>query len=288
MAVEDIEKTAVEQAFDNGEEIIARALRKCCNNFTKNQQVTAFKVNENEVLVDEAALLNIETFRENFNIVCISSDTPPEEVEEEEQEVADSPLDIKSKFIDLLGSTDRPGISDLLNYLDKSDFYIAPASTRYHGAYEGGLLEHSMNVYDSLEALYAFTLEKYPGTPEIAQGSRILAALLHDLCKCNTYKAGTRNVKNEETGQWEKVATYFKEPVFPMGHAGKSIFIIQQFIQLTPQEAQAIFWHMGAFDHSPYNTPNEMTQAYNNNLLAFLLHQADMMSTYVGENERYF
>lgn len=194
---------------------------------------------------------------------------------------------MKEYFISLLMKVKRDGIKDLINYLEESDFFEAPASTIYHGSYEGGLLTHSLNVYECLLFEYYNLQDSEFNLPKIDEESLIIVALLHDLCKVNCYIPSFRNVKNENTGKWEKVPCYRREPLFPMGHGGKSIFIIQQFIKLTPEEAQAIFWHMGAYDTSQYMTWNELGKAYENNLLAFLLHQADMKATYLSENENY-
>ena len=181
----------------------------------------------------------------------------------------------------------REGVDELLEYLENSDFYTAPASSIYHGSYEGGLLEHSLNVLNCLRYEYDCALGAGLNLPEIPEESIIICALLHDLCKVNCYVESSRNVKNEQTGQWEKVACYKREPLFCMGHGGKSVFIIQQFIKLKPFEAQAIFWHMGAYDTSNYMTLNELGKAYEENLLAFLLNAADMKATYLSENKNY-
>lgn len=194
---------------------------------------------------------------------------------------------MKDFYIQLLKSVRRPGVDALVDYLEKSDFFEAPASTIYHGSYAGGLVEHSLNVYTMLQWYVANLQDSDFELPKISEESVIIVALLHDLCKVNCYHESTRNVKNEQTGKWEKVPCYKREPLLPMGHGGKSVFIIQQFIKLTPEEAQAIYWHMGAYDTSPYNTLNELGKSYEMNLLAFLLNQADMMATYIAENPNY-
>lgn len=194
---------------------------------------------------------------------------------------------MKDFYIQLLKSVRRPGVDALIDYLEKSDFFEAPASTIYHGSYAGGLVEHSLNVYTMLQWYVANLQDSDFELPKISEESIIVVALLHDLCKVNCYHKSTRNVKNEQTGKWEKVPCYKREPLLPMGHGGKSVFIIQQFIKLTPEEAQAIYWHMGAYDTSPYNTLNELGKSYEMNLLAFLLSQADMMATYIAENPNY-
>lgn len=194
---------------------------------------------------------------------------------------------MKEHYINLLKSTKRQGINNLIKYLESSDFFTAPASSVYHGSYVGGLLEHSLNVYNCLMYEYENIKDSDFEIPTIAEDSLIIVSLLHDICKVNCYVESTRNVKNEKTGQWEKVPIYKREPLFPMGHGGKSVFIAQQFIQLSPEEAQAIYWHMQAYDLSNYNTLNELSQANNDNLLCFLLGQADMKATYIVENKRY-
>lgn len=193
---------------------------------------------------------------------------------------------LKARFIALLSSVEREGMDDLLAYLESSDFYEAPASTKYHGAYKGGLVEHCLNVHEALIFGLANLKESEFAIPPIKDDSVVIVALLHDLCKVNTYHEDFKNVKNAN-GVWEKVPTFRREPLLPMGHAGKSLFIIQKFIKLTVEEALAIYWHMGAYDTSTYNTWDELSQAYNSTLLAFLLQQADMMATYIMENDLY-
>ncbi len=135
----------------------------------------------------------------------------------------------------------RPGSEKLLDWLDhKTDFFSAPASTRFHGACTGGLCMHSLNVYHALHDTFF--------TEGESEESFAICALLHDLCKANYYKAGTRNVKRDVTGQWEKVPSYSVEDLFPYGHGEKSVFLIERFMKLKVEEAVAIRWHMGGFD----------------------------------------
>lgn len=204
---------------------------------------------------------------------------------------------VKKMITDLLKKVNRDGIEDLMEYLEKSDFYTAPASSRYHNAFVGGLAEHSLNVYNALIFHYENLKDSDYDLPKISEESLIVAGILHDLCKVNTYHPAFRNQKvYSENGSksdaggkfdWEVVESYERKPLFAMGHGGKSVFIIQQFMKLTPEEAQAIFWHMGAYDISLYMTLNELSQSWNENLLGFLLHQADMTCTYITENEIY-
>ena len=194
----------------------------------------------------------------------------------------------KEAYLDLLSRIKRPGIEELKAWLENSDFFISPASTKYHGCYDGGLVEHCLNVYQALTYLHGNLVEGITefNLPEISEESILIVALLHDVCKINTYVPDTKNVKNAK-GVWEQVPIYTRKPLLPMGHGGKSLFIIQQFMTLTRDEALAIYWHMGAYDISNYSNWDEIGLAYNDSLLAFLLHQADMMSTYIMENKLY-
>lgn len=196
------------------------------------------------------------------------------------------PPTAEEQIITLLQDTKREGMEMLIEYLQKSDFFIAPASTQYHGAFKGGLALHCLNVLDCLITLYNTMKAGAYNVPDIEQESLVIVALLHDVCKINCYHEDFRNVKNA-AGEWERVPCYKREPLLAMGHGGKSMFILQNFIALSVEEAQAIFWHMGAYDTSPYMTNNELGQAYDENFLAYLLHTADMMSTYVLENKHY-
>ena len=143
---------------------------------------------------------------------------------------------LKIEFKDIVANTiHRDGIGDLMTWLDSTDFYSAPSSTRYHGAEPGGLVAHSIAVYNRL---------KQKQTDETDETIAI-ASLFHDLCKCNFYRQTFRNVKNEVTGKWEKVPAYDIDDKFPLGHGEKSMFTIMKFMKLTDEEALAIRWHMG-------------------------------------------
>lgn len=143
---------------------------------------------------------------------------------------------LKTEFKDIVTNTiRRDGINDLMAWLESTDFYSAPSSTRYHGAEPGGLVAHSITVYNRL---------KQKHTDETDETIAIVS-LFHDLCKCNFYKQTFRNVKNEVTGKWEKVPAYDIDDKFPLGHGEKSVFTIMKFMKLTDEEAMAIRWHMG-------------------------------------------
>ena len=169
----------------------------------------------------------------------------------------------------------RPGAEKLLDWLHTTDFFQAPASTRFHGACAQGLVMHSLNVYHTL-------MDRYFEEGD-SEESMAICGLLHDLCKANYYKTGTRNVKNEETGQWEKVPTFTVEDAFPYGHGEKSVFLIERFIRLRPAEAVAIRWHMGGFDDAVRGGSFAISQAYDAYPLAVKLHLADLTATYLLE-----
>jgi len=178
----------------------------------------------------------------------------------------------------------RDGSEELLDYLmNKSDFFSAPASARFHGAYAGGLCDHSLNVFHCLCDYLSRPRVKEVYGLDYDMESIAIVALLHDLCKVGCYKAGTRNVKNEVTGQWEKVPTFFYEDKLPYGHGEKSVYIISGFMILTREEAMAIRWHMGFSGTEDERTVGQALQQYP---LAFALATADMEASYFLEGDR--
>lgn len=174
----------------------------------------------------------------------------------------------------LLLSTKRPGIENLVQWLDNSDFKVAPASTKYHSNYEGGLLKHSLNVYE--ECMRQQDLIKLFNVPK---ESIIITSLLHDICKVNYYKMEMRNVK--KNGAWVQEPYYTVEDMFPMGHAEKSIIIAQQYIQLTEVEIAMIRNHMGGFVDTSYFSSSNLFNKYPESII---LHIADMKATYILES----
>lgn len=180
----------------------------------------------------------------------------------------------KEEFISIYTENiSRKGSKELLEWIGKTDFFTAPASTKFHCACEHGLVMHSVSVFNTM-------MEKHFDEETDSLESFAICALLHDLCKAQFYKVSTRNVKNDETGQWEKVPYYMVEDSFPYGHGEKSVFLIERFMRLKLEEAMAIRWHMGGFDD---NTGYAMSQAYERYPLAVKLHLADLESTYLRE-----
>ena len=175
----------------------------------------------------------------------------------------------KEEFIELFKEKiTRPGADALLNFLEhKSDFFTAPASARYHLSCEGGLCEHSLNVYHCLvDYLQRERVQELYGL-EYSEETVAVVALLHDLCKSGCYKKGFRNVKNAATGQWEKVPTYTFDDPLPYGHR---------------EAAMAIRWHMGFSGPEDSRTVGQAFQKYP---LAFALATADMEASYFLEGE---
>lgn len=181
----------------------------------------------------------------------------------------------------------REGVEDLLAWLEsETDFYTSPASTRYHGSYEGGLLDHSLNVYEQL--LVELDVNIGQGWEEIYSPESVaIVALFHDLCKIGRYIVKEKWRKDDKN-QWESYTAYaYDDTKLEMGHGPQSNYYLQQFIKLEDIEAQAIFWHMGAYDISPYATLNALSKSWQENPLAFLLSRADMAATYIIENENF-
>ena len=178
---------------------------------------------------------------------------------------------MKEKVKELLNKINRPGMSDLMEFLEKSDYYKAPASTKYHGAYEKGLMEHSYKVYEILKEKVEFH------KLEVSEETLIIVTLLHDLCKVNFYKVDYRNAKNAR-GEWEKVPYYTIEDTIPYGHGEKSVMMLTEYIKLTNEEKYAIRWHMGFSE--PKEVYGTLGQAFKKYPLALLLHEADMEATY--------
>ncbi len=171
----------------------------------------------------------------------------------------------------------RAGSAQLLSWIQKdSDFFTAPASSKFHSSYEGGLLDHSLNVFEGL-------MERYPDGAGYTPETFAVCGLLHDLCKANFYKKTTRNVKNQATGIWEQVPYYTIDDSFPYGHGEKSVFLIERFMRLTEEEAIAIRWHMGGFDNDARSGGYNISRAFERYRLAVMLHVADLEATYLTE-----
>lgn len=182
----------------------------------------------------------------------------------------------RERFIRLLRSTETPGMEDLITYLDSSDWFQAPASAKYHGAYAGGLVDHCLAVYDEMEKI----AKAYEGAISTAHQSRIIVALLHDLCKIYTYKPVEKSRKNM-FGQWEKYQGWEHSEQYKFGgHGSKSVYIAMCYIKLNPTEAAAINCHMSTWEEGK---TRELSQVFNDNPLAWMLHVADEAATFIAK-----
>ena len=187
----------------------------------------------------------------------------------------------KERFLEIYcRDIKREGADKLLAFLtsDSCDFFRAPASTRYHGSYEGGLLAHSLNVYDNLCDYLARNRVKDVFGFSYPAESIAIAALLHDLCKVNFYVESTRNVK--ENGVWKAVPYYSIDDKLPYGHGEKSVYIASGYMKLTRDEAFAIRYHMG-FSGTEDN--NNVGAAFAKFPLAVALATADLEAAYFVE-----
>lgn len=186
----------------------------------------------------------------------------------------------KERFLNVYNTyIKRAGSDKLLEWMDnRTDFFTAPASTRFHGACSEGLIIHSLNVYDLLK-------KRNDEDKAYSDETVAVVSLLHDLCKANFYKETTRNVKNDVTGQWEKVPYYSIDDRYPYGHGEKSVYLIERFMRLSSEEAIAVRWHMGGFDDSVKGGGYNVGNAFNMFPLAVKLHICDLEATYLLENK---
>lgn len=184
----------------------------------------------------------------------------------------------KSTFL-MLARDDikRDGIEALLSWLEASDFFTAPASTKFHLSEEGGLCAHSINVYERLVRL----CEAEWGEDGFNRESVAIIGLFHDLCKTNIYKVEVRNVK--ENGEWVQKPYFTVDDSLPYGHGEKSVYMLSGFMKLTREEAMAINWHMGGFDLRVQAGSYDYSKAYNKYPLALMIHLADMQATFLDE-----
>lgn len=206
------------------------------------------------------------------------------------------------RYESLLKSTNRDGIDKLIEFIRKSDFYTAPASTRFHNCHECGLLEHSLNVYDCLynkvkstdvfKKALSDSAKEFWDTDEFEK-TIVIVALLHDLCKMFMYEVEMKNKKiysdhgskkdNQGRYDWESVPGYTVNDRVPYGHGEKSVMMIEQFITLTKEERFAIRWHMGFTEPKEnWNTLNAAIRMYP---LILAVHEADLEATYMLEKE---
>lgn len=158
----------------------------------------------------------------------------------------------KDEFIELLRSTGRDGVDDLIAYLDegRNHFFSAPASVNHHLNHDGGLLEHSLNVCHAALKLREMVIAMRPDLePRLKRDSVIIASLLHDICKADIYRP-TRRKRKDSMGLWVEVDSYDVDyNNFPMGHGEKSAMMaLWGGLDIDQEELLAIRWHMTAWD----------------------------------------
>ncbi|MBP3414654.1 MAG: HD domain-containing protein [Clostridia bacterium] len=188
----------------------------------------------------------------------------------------------KELFLDICkNEIKREGIDKFLEYLSSpaSDFFTAPASTRFHASYEGGLLRHSLNVYENLKSYLETERAKNNLKLEYSDETIALVSLFHDVCKINTYKVSSRNVKDER-GVWHSVPYYEFDDKLPYGHGEKSVYILSGYMKLTREEAFAIRYHVG---FAGSEDSRNISNVFNMFPLALALYIADLEATYFLE-----
>lgn len=188
--------------------------------------------------------------------------------------------ELKQEYLEIYyDNIEREGAEELLNYLEKTDFFTAPASGRRHSNFEGGLCFHSINVYNRFLKLLK---QEYGDnwTEVISPESVAVIALLHDICKVNTYTVDMRNVKVD--GAWVQKPYFKYSDSLPYGHGEKSVYMISGFMRLSREEALAINWHMGCYDARTTNS-SILSEVFYKHPIAFLFHVADYMATYLDE-----
>lgn len=197
---------------------------------------------------------------------------------------------MKNTVLTYLRSVNRRGMDNVIEYLEKSDFFVAPASTNFHGNYVGGLLEHSLNCCKlGLQLREVLIAQKPELADKLPEESIIVVTLLHDICKANIYKEEIKNRKNDK-GLWEKYRGYTVDySKFPVGHGEKSVIMLLRLgFDLSTDEILAIRWHMSAWDlamqspesKSNYSTAKDMTP------LCSLMQASDCLASGVIEETR--
>jgi len=179
----------------------------------------------------------------------------------------------------------RDGSDKLLEYLESSTFFTDPSAKAHHGNFDGGLVEHSLNVYHCLVKFCEKYTEEFSET-EFDEESIAIIGLLHDLCKIGLYKKGFRNVKNDDTGQWSKKEVYEYDDKLGMGHGEGSVYIIQSFMKLNRDEALSVRWHMSAFDHAFKGGDNSINVAKSQTPLVLLISLSDLWASQFMEETK--
>lgn len=182
------------------------------------------------------------------------------------------------QFIEVMRSTNRKGMDDLLAYVvEDTDFFSAPASTRFHGNFKGGLLIHSVNALNRFDAM----CDK-EGI-DIPKDSRLIVGGLHDLCKANQYREIIKTLKNDKDKKWYDCHTYefTNDNTLPLGHGDKSVMLLQKYINLTDLEMMCIRWHMGSTEEGAIKAG--INDAFKYHKAVPAMYMADTMATTFDE-----
>ena len=195
----------------------------------------------------------------------------------------------KENFEKAIAFITREGIQDLVNWLEtETDYFTAPASSTFHGNFEGGLMQHCLNVVKF--GLHNFNLlVKEKPDLEYLRESVVIVGLFHDLCKVNTYEKAEK-WKKDENNKWVSYTGWVVNDKLPIGHGEKSLFLVSKYIKLTDAEAMAIRWHMGSTEFSTAIMGSPQYYAYYDALtrpLVRLMHAADMLSLTIEEHIDY-
>ena len=169
-------------------------------------------------------------------------------------------------------------MDSLLEWLGSTDFYEAPASTKYHHAVDGGLVIHSLETHENLRnVVKVFDPERFL----VSEAEIVIVSLLHDLTKIGFYSKEKRNRKID--GRWVEVEEYAVSDSHGLGHGSGSVIRIQNFIRLSSAEAAAIRWHMGAWGDDGYSERQSMNRAMEMYPLVSMLQMADLASNYLSK-----
>ena len=198
-------------------------------------------------------------------------------------------MDYKKEFIELLKTTNRQGIDDLVEELEDLFFFKAPASTKFHLNEDGGLVQHSLNVCKAALSMRKSMIELDDSLLEaLPKDSVIIASLLHDTCKADIYKPTMKKEKNR-FGMWCDVPGYDVDySNFPLGHGEKSVIVpLRSGFELTDDEIMAIRWHMNAWDlpFQSYDIKSNFNKAKEICPLLSLVQAADCLASNLLERK---
>lgn len=184
------------------------------------------------------------------------------------------------------GYISRPGVEEFITWLDTTDCRKAPASTKYHCSYEGGLVVHCLNVFKRVFGYMKNTYGDLDSNCPYTKDTLALVSLLHDINKVNFYRSYQKNVQNPETGKWEPVMAYNTRDNVMLGSAEENaIQILNKFFSLTDEETYAIRYHMGYTENGDSFYRNNMLKCYASSELAIVLHQQDEWAITRDETE---